>query len=263
MRWLVCTASYRWHKRLRWQWSSLLRQVGSHVPHIRYRVHVSPRMDRHIGEWHKIRDSHKSENIELEEVEWKTESFGERYNIRTNDLHAIRNEDWIVWLDPDIVLHDDFCSELSRLMATDLSGCKQVLSVGRWDRDYIDACSKLSRINFANASRYSDNPNPYAIPSVTEILGAYDRANRSTLAAGYFQAVRCEEIRKRGIETYGKAADRNFLPGHLRPKRMYRTFSEKYFRRIFGIRSLRDLPALWHLTHPRRGDIDWDEEACY
>jgi len=249
----ICTQSYSWFKRQWWQLSSIHNQLQPDKHEIVYAMNLfaaDPYYDMAID----MAKLFSQPGLEIKLKMWNDEQiYGYRGNIRNSDWSRVDNDtDWLIYLDPDIVLSHDWLDRWARWVEKD-DHRGRVISLQRHmvPREIADA---------AVAAEQYDRP----ITDIERKLGVeHVRGRGSTVGAGYFQALHWPTAREQNVSSYCESHYDYFMFDTAKNKgRMYRTFSEKAIRKLLGVKRVHRLGAIYHMEHVRREDPDWLQRGC-
>jgi len=239
MKLLITTQSYSYFKRQWWQLSSIINQIPikrGRLPDVTYRIHLF-NGDPNIGLAHKMIDVF-SPLINLDPILWVDKNqYAHRGNTRNKDIKDSTKYDAILFLDPDIILHQELLARLKYFYSN------------------ADSLVALGRTSVNNAETLITNES-YDKP----IENIMDKINdneinpfRSARGAGFFQYITTNLLKEKNITTYCRAVrDKSiFDPVH------YGTYSEQVFRKNVGKIIFGDkLSRVWHMEHERHKVFD-------
>jgi hypothetical protein len=254
MRIEICTHNWRFHRRQWWQLSSIAQQIDPPeiINTLNFWKEEEPEYEQIRYEMIRTFDNKVTMNTRY----WTDPGFQYRYNVRTHDLQNT-TADWLLWTDPDILFHPHFFRKLARKLETYKHEGK-VLSV--------------RRISVENGNELIDSQDyreGRVVENAVEKTGLYHAENGgSTVGAGYFQLINVQSLRERGITEYpnspGEASgDRSLWEWKSKHKPLYRTYSDKAFRKLVGRRKFNFKCPIYHLEHYRRGEKEFENYGCF
>lgn len=226
----VVLAQHAYAKRTWWCLSALAQQLEP--PDFRVRLNIH--RDDPFFELNRKLIQTFSPLLELQVVDWDSDSFFRRGHTRSVDLEECTAE-WQLFLDPDGVCSPPFLAEL---MNQPLDPMK--LSVApRTTMTDFDIGYRL-----VDAEQYESTP----IANAAEKCAAVDCLSRHRRGgAGYFHLVHPATVRSLG-HSYGTGRrDRPY--NHPQGAS---TRSDKVLRKALGVQQHLNLPSFYHLQHWRR-----------
>ena len=240
----IVLAQYRFTKRTWWCMSSLVQQVSPPDFTVKLQLHVSdPFMELNRRLITTFED-----RLNLVVVPWEDQRFFRRGYTRNLDLQQSR-ADWLLFLDPDSVLHPAFLQELA---------CRPL------DSQVVNGATRTTMTDFfigyklVDAEEYQDLPIEDAAAKCAAVK-CLRRGRRGGI--GFCQLLCPKAMRSRGLIYAQPDVDRRYDDS-----RGYATPSDRYLRQIVGCKTWFDLPPLYHLQHWRRSQPDCPDhfkEVCH
>lgn len=232
----LCFHVFKYQYRLLWAISSLKQQVNNPF-HLNIKIAASE----------SDPFKHLFDELDVPIEYYPDHIFNYRGQIRSLNLKNCKSN-YILFLDADNVFHPNFFNNLSKKSLK----TNKIISVPRLT---MSPENGYELIDSEKEYKIIDN----AYQKASKIKTKYS-CNGRVSAAGYFQLVNMESIKKLNIDSYSSKL--NDTP--LTTTSKYSTKSDITFRKKFtGIEAITDLPPLIHINHYRRENSGYNNIICH